>query len=210
MPIRMLIERIQERREIEPGAESRQLNQVGAQSQAQSEALTNAINVVGIPITNSVSGSKTSSTSGSQTGSLNEQFNLGGLGVNAGINSDKIGTGFGIDQTPGQLGLHLGGLNFGLSNNGGLFGHGQNTQTQTSASSAATGQGATSTSSSSTQSNGFHLGHLFNIQNTLSNSQAQSTSLTGQTSATAAANAAAQNSNAAHLNQGYQRPPGAR
>lgn len=207
MPIRMLFQHIQERRRL--GYEN-DAQQVGSQSQAQSNALTNSISVAGIPITNTVSGSRASSTSGSRSGSLNEQFNLGGLGFNAGVDSQKIGTGIGINRTPGHLGFHLGALNVDLSNNGGLLGKNQNTQTQTAATSMATGEGATSTSTSNTYSRGFDLGHLFGIQNTFSRSQAKSTSLNGQTSATAAANAAQQNANTFQPYYQYEQQPGVR
>lgn len=206
MPIRHLFERLQEHREAR-NQERQFIEEGGSVSHAQSNALTNAINVAGIPITNTVSGAHSSSSGGGGAGNINEQFNLGGYGVNAGIDSQGVGSGFGISKTPGQLGVHLGGLNFGLSNNGGLFGGSQSTQTQTSASSTASGQGATSTSNSNTQSHGYQLGNLFNIQNTLSQAQAQSQALNGQTSATAGANAASQTTNSNQYNQGYYGTP---
>lgn len=90
-----------------------------SQSTANANALTNAINLGGIPITNTVSSAQASSSSGSHTGSLGETFHLGGLGLNAGLSNTNQG--FGVDRHPGELGIHLGGLNFGLSNHGGYW-----------------------------------------------------------------------------------------
>lgn len=93
------------------------------------------------------------------------------------------------------------GLNLGLTNKGGLFGS-QNTQTQTGATAAATGQGAQSSSQSNTHSNSISgLGGLFNVQNTLSNSQAQAYSQDGIAAANSGANslAAAQTANVPNI-----------
>lgn len=187
MPIRMLFERFQEQLAEVP-AHGRQA--AGSQSEAQSTALTNSVNIAGIPITNTVSGGHSSSTSSGQSGNFQEQFGLGGFGLNVGLESDKIGSGVSATGIPGHdLGLNIGGLHLGLTNNGGgLFG-GQNTQTQSSATAAATGHGAQSSSQSNTQSNSFNgLGGLFNVQNTLSNSQAHAYSQDGKTSANSGAN----------------------
>lgn len=191
-----------------------------SQSTANSNALTNAINLGGIPITNTVSNAHASSSSGSHTGSLGEMFQLGGLGLNAGVSNTNQG--FGIDRRPGELGLHLGGLNFGLSNHGGLLGGSQAaTQTQSNAGATATGQGAMSSASSQTQSNSMNYG-LLNLQNTVSSANSQATSLNGATSANAGSAASTQgiqtpaqvvptrvdNANPSQQNQYYQRPPG--
>lgn len=110
----------------------------GSQSAANSNALTNAINLGGIPITNTVSNAHASSSAGSHTGSLGEMFQLGGLGLNVGVANTNHG--FGIDRKPGEVGFHLGGLNLGFSNHGGLLGGSQTaTQTQSNAGATATG-----------------------------------------------------------------------
>lgn len=184
MPIRMLIARLQQHR----SDNGRQLDQSGSESEAQSNALTNAINVVGIPIKNTVSGTHTASSSGGHTGSIKEQFSIGNLGIVAGINSEQVGTGFGVNRKPGEVGLHLGALNFGLSNQAADI---KNTQTQTIASSSATGAGATSTSQTDTHSNSYAIGGAVNVQNTISSSHAHSSSLTGSTSAVADATGSA-------------------
>lgn len=172
-----------------------QLNH-GSQSQASGSAVTNAVNVAGIPITNSVSGAQSSSTNGAHAGNFNEHFNLGGYGIDTGLSSDKVGTGIGINQKPGQYGFHVGGFNFGLSNQGGLLGNSQSTETHSSASASASGEGSQSASQSNTQSNNYQLGNLVNVQNTLSNSQAHSASQNGLTNANAEAGSASQINNA--------------
>lgn len=192
MPIRMFLAHIREQHAL-ADQDGIELNQAGSHSEAQSKALTNSLTIGGVPVSNTISGAHSSSTSGAHSGNVKEQFMVGGLGVTAGINSAEVGTGFGINRQPGGVGVHLGSLNFGLSNHGGLLGGGmQNSQTQTVATSSASGAGATSSSQSNTKTNSFGLGPLINVQNTVSSSQAQSTSLQGSTSAVAGANSAAQ------------------
>lgn len=210
MPIRNLIAHIQQHKaemnEIN-GNSGRQLTAGGSQSAAQSGAVTNAINVAGIPIVNSVSGTHTGSTSTGHTGSLKEQFSIGHLGLTAGLNSEQIGTGFGVDRKPGEFAVHLGGLNFGLTNHANDV---KNTQTQTVASSSATGAGATSISKTNAHSNNYALGGIVSGQNTISGSKAHSSSLTGTTSANAAATSTAtQNSRTPNPTQfeQYQQQP---
>lgn len=207
MPLRELIAHIQHHRtemnEIQDN-NGRQVNEDGSESAAQSNALTNAINVGGIPITNTVSGTHTASTSTGHTGSFKEQFSIGQLGLTAGLNSQQFGTGFGIDRKPGEFALHLGALNFGLNNHAGDT---QNSQTQTIASSSATGAGATSTSQTDAHSNSYNLGNAVSVQNTVSSSQAHSSSLTGTTSADAeATSATSQNAQASNPIQYQQQP----
>lgn len=207
MPLRMLIAQLQHQR----AEQDNDANQAGSESEAQSNALTNAINVVGIPIKNTVSGTHTASTSAGHSGSFKEQFSIGNLGITAGLNSEQVGTGLGLNRKPGEIGLHLGALNFGFTNHAG-----DNKNTETIASSSATGGGAISTSQTDTHSNSYVVGHgAVNIQNTVSSSQAHSTSLTGTTSAAAeAANSATQNSQIANTGpanpiqyQQYQHQP---
>lgn len=197
MPIRMLLERFQENHselnEIPTGRQAAG----GSESQAHSSALTNAVNVAGIPITNTVSGGHASSTGTGHAGNFQEQFNLGGYGLNVGLASDKVGTGIGINREPGQAGFHIGGFNLGFVNNGGLLGGNKNTQTESGATASAVGQGVQSSSQSNTQSNSHsHLGGLVNVQNTLSNSQAQAYAQNGATTAnTGASSVSAQSTN---------------
>lgn len=204
-PVRTFLERFENR--AEPTSNH------GSQSEASGSAITNAVNVAGIPITNSVSGAQSASTNGAFAGDFNEHFNLGGFGLDTGLSSDKVGTGIGINQKPGQYGFHVGGFNFGLTNQGGLFGNSQQAaNTQSSASASASGAGSTSTSQSHTQSNNFNLGNLLNVQNTLSNSQAHSSSQHGSTNANAEGGSASQISNAnsfptsQNFNPQYQQP----
>lgn len=180
MPLRNFIERLRHMRtEMHPDLLENDGNQVGSESVAHSNALTNAINLAGIPIKNTVSGSHTGSTDTGLTGSLTEQFSIGNLGLTAGLNSGQIGTGFGINRKPGEFGIHLGGLNFGLTS------HASDVKdAQAITSSSATGAGATSSSQTDTHSNNYVLGHgHINVQNTVSSSHAHATSLTGTTSA---------------------------
>lgn len=206
MPLRMIFQRFQEHQAQVP-AQGIGRQATGSQSEAHSSALTNAVNIAGVPITNTVSGSHAASTSSGHSGNFQEHFGLGGFGLDVGLASDKIGSGVSANRVPGQqLGLHLGGLNLGLTNKGGLFGS-QNTQSQTGATAAATGQGAQSSSQSNTQSNSISgLGGLFNVQNTLSNSQAQAYSQDGIASANSGANslAAAQSANIPHVASPFQ------
>lgn len=203
MPLRMLIAHLQHQR----AEQDNDANQVGSESEAQSNALTNAINVAGIPIKNTVSGTHTASTGAGHSGSFKEQFSIGNLGITAGLNSEQVGTGLGLNRKPGEIGLHLGALHVGFTN------HADNKNTETIASSSATGGGAISTSQTDTHSNSYVVGHgAVNIQNTLSSSQAHSSSLTGTTSA--AANSATQNSQFANTGpanpiqyQQYQQQP---
>lgn len=192
----------------------------GSQSTANSNALTNAINLGGIPITNTVSNAHTASSTGAHTGSLGEMFQLGGLGLN--VDASNMNHGFGVDRRPGELGFHLGALNLGFSNHGGLLGGFGASQaaTQSNAGATATGSGATSSASSQTQSNGVNVGGPLNIglTNTVSTAQSQATSLNGATSANAGSGAATQtvqavpsridNANPSQQNQYYQRPAG--
>lgn len=183
MPIRMLFERLQQHR-AETNAihnnDARDFNLGGSESHAHSNALTNAINVAGIPIKNTVSGTHIASTDGGHTGSFKEQFSIGNLGITAGLNGEELGTGFGVTRKPGEFGVHLGALNLGVTNHANDM---KNTQTETVAASSATGAGSTSISESNTHSNGLAIGNAFNIQNTVSSSHAHSASLTGTTSA---------------------------
>lgn len=111
----------------------------GSQSSANSNALTNAINLAGIPISNTVSNAHASSSGGAHTGNLAENFQIGGIGFNADVSNKNHG--FGIDRKPGEsLQIHLPGVNFGLSNHGGLFG-GSQTTTQTQSNAGATASG---------------------------------------------------------------------
>lgn len=190
-----------------------------SQSTANANALTNAVNLAGIPITNTVSGAH-ANKDGSHSGSLGEMFQLGGYGLDASISN--MNQGFGVNRKPGELGITLGGLNFGLSNHGGLLGGSQTaTQTQSTAGATATGEGATSSAASQTQSQSHNLG-LLNVHNSVSSANSQATSLNGATSATAGSNAASQsvqaptvlvpsridNANPSQQNQYYPKPPG--
>lgn len=186
-PLRTFFERLRD--EMNPELENNIANlfkPVGSLSAAHNSAVTNEINLAGIPIKNTVSGAHTASTSTGLAGNLVEQFSIGNLGITAGLNSEQIGTGFGINRKPGELGLHLGGLNFGFTNHAAE----KNTETLTSAS--ASGTGATSSSHTNTHSNSV-IGNGINIQNTVSSSHSLSTSLTGTTSAGVGANSATQN-----------------
>lgn len=210
MPLRMLIAHLQQHRaemnEVQDN-DGIHANEGSSESAAQSKEVTNAINVGGIPIKNTVSGTHTSSTSNGHTGSFKEQFSIGNYGLVAGLNSEQIGTGFGINRKPGELALHLGALNFGLNNHAADI---KNSQTDTVASSSATGTGAISTSQSNTHSNTYGLGNAVSVQNTVSSSQAHSSSLTGTTSAGAgAASTATQNSQTPNpiQYQQYQQQP---
>lgn len=189
MPFRMFIERLRNQRtEMDPNLQENA--NYGSESIAHTNALTNAINLAGIPIKNTVSSAHTASTETGLAGVLSEQFSIGNLGITAGLNSHQVGTGFGINRKPGEFGIHLGGLNFGFTN------HADHTKdTPTITSSSANGEGAHSMSESDTHSNNLVLGHgNINIQNTVSSSHAHSTSLTGTTSAdVGSANSDAQN-----------------
>lgn len=165
--------------------EGRQLNESGSESESQVHSLTNAINVVGVPITNTVSGAHTASTSGGHAGNFKEQFSIGNLGLVAGVNSEEFGTGFGINRKPGELSIHLGSLNFGLTNQASA-----NKNPQTVATSSATGAGAATLSETNTHSNTYGYGNAVSVQNTVSSSHAHSSSLTGTTSADAGATSA--------------------
>lgn len=187
MPIQMIFQRFREHQAHGIGRQA-----TGSQSEAHSSALTNAFNIAGVPITNTVSGSHAASTSSGHSDKFQEHFGLGGYGLDVGLASDQIGSGISANRVPGQqLGLHIGGLNLGLTNKGGLFGT-QNTQAQTGATAAATGQGAQSSSQSNTHSNSISgLGGLINVQNTLSNSQAQAYSQDGIAAANSGSNSLA-------------------
>lgn len=209
MPLRMLLAHLQQHRtemnEVQNN-DGRQLNQGASESVAHSNALTNAINVGGIPIMNTVSGTHTASTSSGHTGSVKEQFSIGNLGLIAGLNSEGIGTGFGVNRKPGEFGLHFGSLNFGVNNHASA-----NSQTQTIAASSATGTGATSTSQTDAHTNSHILGNAVTVQNTVSSSHAHSSTLSGTTSAIAgAASTATQNTQASNpiQYQEYQQQPG--
>lgn len=200
--------------EDDDGTYGNPFNLPASQSVAHSNSLTNAINLAGIPIKNTVSGGHTASTDTGLGGKLMEQFSIGNLGITAGLNSEGIGSGFGVNRKPGEFGIHLGGLNFGFTN------HAANTDTQTITTSSATGEGATSSSQSNTHSNSYTAGNgHINIQNTISSSHAHSSSLTGTTSAgvggaDSSASSATQNTQASntgltgpvHYNQ-YQPQP---
>lgn len=175
MPIRMIFQRWPEHQAHGIGRRA-----TGSQSEAHSSALTNAFNIAGFPITNTVSGSHADSTSSGHSDQFQEHFGLGGYGLDVGLASDEIGSGISVNRVPGQqLGLHIGGLNLGLINKGGLFGS-QNTQIKTGSTAAATGRGAQSSSQSNTHSSSISgLGGLINVQNTLSNSQSQAYSQDG-------------------------------
>lgn len=188
MPLRELIAHLQQHRaemnEIQDN-NGRQVNEDGSQSTSQVHSVTNAINVIGIPITNSVSGAHSASTSTGHAGSIKEQFSIGNLGLTAGVNSEKLGTGFAINRKPGEFGIQLGSLHFGLTNQANA-----NKNPQTAATSSATGAGAATASQTNTQSNTYGYGNTVSVQNTVSSSHAQSSSQTGTTSADAGATSA--------------------
>lgn len=198
MPIRMLIAHLQQHR-AETNAikdnSGRQVNEGGSESDSQVHSLTNAINVGGIPITNTVSGGHAASTSSGLAGMFKEQFSIGSLGLNAGVNSEQFGTGFHVNRKPGEFNIQLGSLNFGLTN------HANDKNPQTVATSSATGAGAMTLSETNTNSNTYGYGNVVNVQNTVSHSHAHSASLTGTTSANAGATSAAMQ------NAHYQQPP---
>lgn len=107
MPIRKLFQ--EHRAQIPAHGIGRQAT--GSQSEAQSSALTNSVDIAGIPITNTVSGSHATSTSSGHSDNFQEHFGLGGYGLDVGLASDKIGSGISATRVPGQeLGLHIGGL----------------------------------------------------------------------------------------------------
>lgn len=188
MPIRELIAHLQQHRaemnEVQDNT-GRQVNEGASESESQVHSLTNAINVGGVPITNSVSGAHSASTSSGHTGNFKEQFSIGNLGLTAGVNSEHFGTGFGINRKPGEFGIHLGSLNFGLTNQANA-----NKNPQTVATSSATGAGAATLSETNTNSNTYGYGNAVSVQNTVSHSHAHSSSLTGTTSANAGATSA--------------------
>lgn len=157
----------------------------GSQSEAVNNALTNTVNLAGIPITNKVTGSKVNND-GSYSGNLQNQFSIGGLGLNAGLNSNNAG--FGVNKQPGNVGLNLGPLSLAFMNNGGLSGgnsgSGAGNQAQSNAGATATGEGSATNSQTQSGSHNVDLG-LLNVQTTYSNSQAQAVSQNGATSANA-------------------------
>lgn len=193
MPIRMLLSNFR-------GQNPETENAGGSRSTAMSNAVTNQLNLGGIPISNTLSSSRANSN-GARSGNLNEQFNIGGLGLNVGLASDQFGTGIGLNRNPGQAGLHIGALNLGVGR--------ANTQTQTNAAATATGDDARSQSASDQRSRNFNLG-LLNVQNTLSHSQSDAYSQNGQTSANAGANTATQQQTQQPNNYGQNQyyPPG--
>lgn len=200
MPLRELIAHLQQNRaqmnEVQDNI-GRQVNEGGSESEAHTNSLTNAVNLGGVPITNTVTGTHGSSTAGGYTGNFKEQFSIGNLGLNAGVNSEEFGTGFGINRKPGEFSIHLGSLNFGLTNHAG-----DNKNSQTAATSSATGAGAATSSETNTHSNTYGYGNAVSVQNTVSNSHSHASSLTGQTSANAGATSAA-----AHNTQYQQYQP---
>lgn len=204
MPIRMLIAHLQQHRAEMKAIQDninngRQVNEGGSESDSQIHSLTNAINVGGVPITNTVSGTHTASTSGGHAGSFKEEFSIGNLGLNAGVNSEQFGTGFGVNTKPGEFSIHLGSLNFGLTNQALA-----NKNQQTAATSSATGAGAATSSETNTNSNTVGYGNAVSVQNTVSHSHAHSSSLTGTTSANAGATSAAMQN--AQYQQYHQQP----
>lgn len=196
MPLLELISNIQQHR----AGIGRQSNEGGSQSESQAHSLTNAIMVGGVPITNTVSGAHTASTSSGHTGMFKEQFSIGNLGLTAGVNSEKFGTGFGIDRKPGEFNIHLGSLNFGLTNQANA-----NKNPQTVATAGATGAGAATSSETKTQSNTYGYGNAVSVQNTISSSHAHSSSMTGTTTANAGATGAT-SQNAQYQQQQQQQP----
>lgn len=173
-------------------------NNAGSQNLAVNNALTNSVNVAGLPITNTFSGSR-SNENGDRSRQVQHQLNVGGLGLTTGLNSENRGSGFGVNRQPGNAGFHLGPLSLQLMNNGGLLGGNRATgaggasQVQTNADLLASGDGASTNAQTHSGAGGRSLG-LLNLQNSFSNSQGIAQSQNGDTTANAGASGFQQNS----------------
>lgn len=170
-------------------ASSNAISADGIDNTVNSKSLSSSVNLVGIPITNTMSSTRTTSNiDGGTTGSISDHFGIGKVGLTSTFSKDKIGSGLGVTRDPhGGLDVHIGAFNFDFSKN-----NGQQVATSAQATSEtqaqATGLKAESDTQSESSSKGINLG-LIGLTSSRTKTTSHASAIDGTASTGVASNA---------------------